>query len=61
MATKETLKIDPAELRQQEKAARRAARMRKFGQDRFAPKVEKSRKVYDRKTGRKIEVDDEDD
>lgn len=61
MATKETIKVDPAELRQQEKAARRAARMRKFGQDRFAPKVEKNLKVYDRKSGRKISVDDEED
>jgi hypothetical protein len=44
-----SFEIDKRDLIQMDKTARRRARMNKFGQDRFAPKVEKVKIRYTRK------------
>jgi hypothetical protein len=45
----ETFEMDPRDMVQQNRSARRKARMSKIGQDRFAPKVEKLKVRYNRK------------
>ena len=58
-----SFEIDKRDLIQMDKTARRRARMNKFGQDRFAPKVEKVKIRYSRKNKHKgfnIPSEDED-